>query len=120
MIEQEQQLQDLLKPEFKVLSIDNTNFKPHPFMIGPNHISHASNYGGMLGNTTLEAIPCAYPGCQLPYKDHTSNRVSFIQLTQNLSNKKAKEVLLKAESFMKEHKIEGFAFVETPEKFRVT
>lgn len=121
MTEQEQQLQELLKPEFKVLSIDNANFKPHQFMIGPKHVTHASdNCGGMLGEATLEAIPCAYPGCKLFYKDHTSDRIAFLQLTQNLSNEKAKKILIRTLPFMREHKVDGFTFVETPEKFRIT
>lgn len=113
-------LQAKLKPNFKVLSIETCNHKPHMFMIGPKHVGHAANNcGGILGDATLKVIPCAQSGCSMLYSEHTYDTVVCVQLTKNLTNKVATTSLLKAQKLLEENSIDGVTFVETKEKFRI-
>jgi len=105
---------------FSVKSIDNVNHRPHPFMIGPRHIKHASDkYNGMLGDETLKEIPCDMNGCNLSHDQHTSDKVLFLQLTKSISNKEAQKELGGITNILEENKIDGISLVETKEKFRI-
>jgi len=121
MNELEQQFQEKLEGLFVVKSITNVNHKPHQFMLGTNHVGFcAANYGGMLGDACIEdkGFPtCSMPGCSLRYSDHTSDRVLILSLVRNLTNEEAQKALQSLP--LKENKIDGVCFVETPEKFRV-
>lgn len=113
-------LQAKLNPNFKILSIEDCNHKPHMFMIGPKHVAHAAdNNGGMLGDATLKVIPCAQPGCKMLYAEHTHNTIVCVQLTKNLTNKAATVTLKKVANLLEENSIDGVTFVETKEKFRI-
>ena len=68
-------------------SVTSVNFKPHPFMIGTQHVAHASDhFMGMLGNEAIEDLErksgpsCAYRDhngkCMVPYAEHTSDKVA--------------------------------------------
>lgn len=111
---------------FVVKSITHVNHKPHPYMIGPKHIEFAAdNYNGMLTEAVIAAgekkrIYCAHPDCALPYDQHTSDKVLFLQLTRDLTNQEATEELMKVKPILEENKVDGVAFVETPEQFRIT
>jgi hypothetical protein len=126
MTEREQQIQDLVAPLFVVMSIGPINHKPHPFMIGPRHVGWASDHnGGMLSEEAIrraekEGIYCAQPGCRLPFDEHTCDVVVFLQFTRNATSDEAQQCLQAALPALAEHKIAGFVFVETPEKFRAT
>ena len=105
---------------FKFMSVENVNYNPHPYMVGPRHIKHAAdNHGGMLGEATMKAIPCAHKGCNFSYEEHTSESVCFMQLLRNCSGNEASEVLKDLQPILEEHKIDGFAFVETDQKYRI-
>ena len=105
---------------FKIYDVDRVNHKPHPFMIGPRHVAHAAdNHSGMLGEKTLEAIPCAMPRCELSYHEHTSNLVVFLQLQRDGEAYEANEILGKLAPVLEENKIEGVVFVDTEEQFRI-
>jgi len=113
---------------FKFMSVDNVNHKPHPFMIGPRHISHASDkHMGRLGEETLKAVPCAQPGCRLPYDQHTLDKVVFLQLKRDASSEEVRDILAdisgqflaSISSLTTKRAFDGFAFVETPEQFRI-
>ena len=68
-------------PMFTIEGIHAVNHKPHPFLVGPQHIKHASeNHGGALNEETLKAVHCAVPGCYIPYEEHTSDTVLFLKL----------------------------------------
>jgi hypothetical protein len=115
-MEAEDKIRDLVKGHFIVKSIDNVNHKPHPFMIGSEHIGFASdNYSGMLGDDCLSdkrCPPCSMKGCNLSYHEHTSDKVIFLSLTRNMSREEAKSVL-DSEAFqevLKEYKIDGVLF----------
>lgn len=121
MNELEQQFQEKLEGLFVVKSITNVNHKPHPYVIGVQHITFASNnYVGRLGESALtdsRCPKCAHPHCILPYKEHTSDRVLMLSLVRNLTNEEAQKALQSLP--LKENKIDGVCFVETPEKFRI-
>lgn len=73
---------------FKVVRMTSVNHKPHPYMIGPRHVSHASNhFGGILGDAAIEdaernGIGCAnrdhHGTCGLTRAEHTSERVVVV------------------------------------------
>lgn len=118
------QLQEILAPEFIVKSIDSINFKPHPYCITHHHLSRNSSMH--LGKEQIEAMEkkhgpmCGVPGCNVYYEQHTSDKACFLQLTQNLQQSVAQEKLKSAIPILTENKIDGFVFVDTREKFRIT
>lgn len=119
--EKEIKLKEALKLQdvFKSRGIQYVNHKPHIYMIGTKHVAHASdNHGGMLGDETLESIPCAQPECGLFYKDHTSDQVAFLQSIKNSTNDEASIALKAIVKELGEKFVDGFAFVES--KFEIT
>lgn len=121
--EKAKKIKEALKEQdvFCVKSVENINFKPHPYMIGPIHISYASDhYGGMLGDETLKAVRCAHPNCNIPYEQHTSDNVCFLQLLRNATNEEANVILKSLVETIGQSLVDGFAFVETEEKFRIS
>jgi hypothetical protein len=103
-------------------TVTNVNHKPHPFTIGPRHVAHASDRcGGMLGEETLRAVPCVFPQCRTDYDGHTSDKVAFVKLKRDCTNEEITSFLQSEEvtKLTEAEKIDGFAFVETEEKFRV-
>ena len=118
-----EQLQKQLKGIFTVKSIADVNHNPHLFVFGSEHVGFASkNYGGMMGDACIEDkdFPkCAHHGCTLKYDQHTSDKLLFLSLQKNITNKEANEALLKIKDLMIAEKIDGVALVETPEKFRI-
>jgi len=120
--EKAEKIKEALKDQdvFKMMSVNDVNHKPHPYMIGPRHIAYASDhYSGRLGKETLKAVPCAQPHCQLSYDEHTSDNVGFLQLLRNATNEEAQDVL-KALVESIGNIVDGFSFVETPEKYRMS
>ena len=113
---------DILKVEGILISkgIHRENFEPHPFTVGPKHVKDAAdNYGGMMGEETLQKIPCAIKGgCSLSYEDHKSDNILFLQLTRDASEREANEELIKIKEKLLELEIDGVAFVDTEEGFR--
>ena len=94
------------------------NQKPHPFMIGSRHVAHASDHcGGMLGEESLRAFPCAMHGCGLPYDQHTKgDHVAFVKLTRDATESELRAWLVSLtegdESWVTINKVDGFAFIE--------
>ena len=111
---------EICKDKFIAKGIHNVNHAlGHPYTIGPKHIHHSQQYGGMLGQATLDAIDCAHPGCRENYAAHTSDRVMFLQLLKTLTNKEASETLFALKTEFDAEKFAGFGFVDTPEKYRI-
>lgn len=105
---------------FVVKEIAGVNHKPHPFTVGPRHVSYASDHnGGMLTEEVCRKIPCAASRCGIPYDQHTYETVLFLSLVRNISNKEAADALLAIKGDLIEDGIDGVSFVETPEKFRI-
>lgn len=119
----EELIKQKLKRLFEFKSISHVNHKPHPFMLGPAHVKFASDkYGGMIGDSCIndKNFPlCSNLGCTLSYKEHTSDKVLFLSLTRDLLNKEAQEVFMGIKPILEEEKIDGVAFVETDQKFRI-
>lgn len=106
---------------FEVHDVTRVNLKPHPYRVGARHIDHASkNHGGMLGEATLKAVPCAHPGCTLSYEEHVSDLVCFLQMKRNVYHRKAQVEFQKFFDKWGDNIIDGFAFVETEENYRFT
>lgn len=111
---------------YKCLSIKNVNHNPHPYMLGPRHITYtADNYGGRLDEKAILAgekagkCNCAQPKCNIPYEDHTSDNVAFLQLLRNGDNDEANIIMKALVDDLGEAFVDGFAFVETEEKYRI-
>lgn len=106
---------------FITLNIMNINHKPHQFMIGPKHITYASdNYCGILGIDTLKVVPCAYPKCNMMYHEHTSNKAIFLQLQKNTTNQEASNEMVGIKEILEANKIDSVVLVDTKEKFKVS
>lgn len=124
---------------FNVLNINSVNHKPHPFCITEKHIERYTSISGESirelekktgksscgmyvssdGNQYANHSQPGWSKCDKFYDEHTSNKVMFLQLKENISDAQAKEDLLKLENLMTENNIDGFTFVETPEKYRI-
>lgn len=116
-------MNELLAPGglLKVLSIGEINHRPHQYIVGPKHIAHAADHhGGMLGEETLKAVHCAYPGCTASYEEHVSDKVAFLQLQRDGKDEEANTELKKIVDLMAADKVDGFVMVETDEKYRIT
>lgn len=103
----------------KVKGINETNYDPHPFTIGPKHIKHANdNSGGILNEDTLKASKCGAPKCNLSYEEHKSDKVLFLQLTQDVTELNAQSELVKIKDILIVNNIDGVAFVDTEEEYK--
>jgi hypothetical protein len=107
-----------------VRKVDNINYHPHLFMIGPAHVAHAADHcGGELGEATMNAIGCAWqdkkygPKCGMSYDEHTSDRAMFLSLTRNCTQQEIKETLKLIASQLEADKIDGVAFVKNSYNF---
>lgn len=121
--EKQQAIADALAGQdlFKCLSVGRINHKPHPYMIGPRHVTYASkNHGGMLGEETCKNVPCAHPGCTHSYEQHTSTEVGFLQLLRNGTAEEASTILKAVVDKLGVAFLDGFTFVETKENYRIT
>lgn len=100
---------------FTLHDITTINHRPHPFMVGPRHIAHAADHhGGMLGEATLEVVPCAHRGCQTAYRDHTSDKVMALKLTADTTNTQANVALKQiVDQLDPIDAIDGFIFIKT-------
>lgn len=127
------ELEPLLGVLFSLEGIHSMNYKVdglagHPFTIGSEHVAYASDHNnGRLDDKIVDGIGCAHqdkrggPKCRRPYASHTSDTVLFLKLKGHALEAKVKEVLSNAQvlNTMAQAKIDGFIFVETPEKFRI-
>ena len=101
----------------KARKVLQCNFDPHPFCIGPQHMKGA---GMIIGKTEMRSAPCAAPGCELNYDQHTSQKVLLVQLTEHMKKAAFDKIVSDLKESFKKDGIEGLALVETDEKFRVT
>ena len=112
---------------YLVKSIENINHKPHPFCIGPEHIQRytidkskrCAMYVNDKGDYSI-SYKKGYHKCGLSYEEHTSDNVCFLQLKRNGTTEEANAILTKLIKDIGIDFIDGFAFVETKQKYRVT
>ena len=106
--------------------IMEVNHKPHPYTVGPRHVTYASEHGGMLSPDVIRQgekankCKCAAKGCTIPYDEHTADTVMFLQLKRNGTNEEANAFLKGISDEVAADGIDGFAMIETEEKFRIT
>jgi hypothetical protein len=122
----EQKLQAFPAPpegaDFKLASVDHINHKPHPYTIGPRHVAHASDHHcGMLDQHAIESaerlgVHCAHPKCRLPFDEHTSDLVCFVEVSAQYPNiadvPLLRDYLTQIADKATELGIDGFAFVK--------
>lgn len=115
-----QKYQALLRDPLEVVKIERCNFKPHPFMIGPQHVAYAADHcGGRLGEEVINKIGCVWqddkygPRCGLLGKDHTSDHVLFVKVIRNCTNREAADALYAIKATMLDDKIDGVAFYKS-------
>lgn len=101
---------ELLTDLLKFVKIDNANYKPDIYTIGPRHIAHASdNHGGMLGPATTEAIGCSR--CGLPMSKHVFDTVLFVEVTRECTEGDLKKILTpEFGKMLEEDALDGVAF----------
>lgn len=110
---------------FKVFDT-HTNCTPHPFCITSRHVVYAADHCcGRISEWAMDecekrGIKCGVSGCQLPFKDHTSEEILLLQLTRHLSSDEASTELKKLTDVLDKNGFAGLTFVETPEKFRIS
>lgn len=102
---------------FKVI---DTIGVPHPYMIGPKHVTHAADhFGGLLSKEAIEdgekrGIHCAQWGCKLSYEKHeTALLIGCLQEIKGENNKVNPELhayLLKIKDECEKNGYAGFAF----------
>lgn len=109
----------LVGDPFIVHGVQHCNHKPHPYMIGPEHVTHASkHHHGMLGEATMDAVGCAWqdekygPKCRGKVQDHISDHVLFLKLTRNCTNAEAAQALFAIKEAMLADGLDGVAFIE--------
>lgn len=114
-------IREILNRDLFILrSVNQVNHNPHPYIVGPKHVSYAADHhSGRLGKETLDKVPCAFPGgCNLDYDSHTSETVAFLSLKKNVKKTEAQAELEKIIDHVGKETIAGVSFVETKEKFR--
>ena len=131
-------IKDLPQPkskDFKLHEITTINHKPHPYCITPKHllpdemylneqtITEAEKQGATCGMYYNPQNPKEYANhlkngfvrCDLPYNEHTSDKVLFIKA---LVNKEIKDLtglqkyLLSIQPILEKNKIDGVAFIK--------
>ena len=112
--ELKQKVDELLPENVICYGVNYVNHKPHHFMITDKHIKNSP--GGILDP---DSAPCGFKDCNLKYSEHTSDRVIFLQLKENVQTDYMQKVLQKIVENIPEKSFDGFTFVDTPEKYRI-
>lgn len=96
---------------FAVLEVMHVNYKPHPFVIGPEHMKTDSPY------LDPESAPCAFREasgvrCRLPYKAHTSERALALAPKVATDLATLQQWMVKTRPRAELDNIQGFAIVD--------
>ena len=120
-MDKKEKIQEVLLKQnlFEVYDVTNINHKPHPYVIGPSHISNSSGAYLDIEECERKGVKCAHPNCYLSYKEHTSDLVCFLKLKRNGTNEEANTVLKNLVNELGENFVDGFSFIEIDEKFRI-
>ena len=109
----------LIGAPFTVESVSACNFRPHRYTVGRAHIKYASKRGGVIDETVMNEVGCAFPGCRLPLSDHSHDTVMFLQLTRDATRSELVKAIVPLKAKIEKDGIDGIAFLETADKFRV-
>jgi uncharacterized protein with ATP-grasp and redox domains len=136
-------IEEALKDQnlFLVKSVMDVNHKPHIFCITEKHVVYASdNCGGMLSDSAIKEYEkkhgpscgmyvkgnnianhriSGYEKCTIPYSQHTSDNICFLQLLRNGTKEEGQTILKDLVDSIGEKFIDGFSLVETKEEFRI-
>jgi len=95
----------------------------HPYTIGPKHVSAAQSNGGYIDESVCRAVQCAhtdhYGKCDATYEEHTSDKVVFVYLRENVDAKRLQAFLIFATEGDENidpiipQGTDGFSFVDT-------
>jgi len=103
-----------------------TNYEPHPYMIGPGHVVHASEkFCGILSTDAIENYEtktgrgCAWKGCNLRYSDHKVSHFLMVKLMRDMENQEASEVLYTLKPLLKREHLEGIGFLNMNKEFKI-
>lgn len=121
---------------FEFMKVDEVNHKPHPYCITGMHIKHSGGMYLNIENAEKHGAKCGvytspngqwdtkshkgWERCKLPHSEHTSDKAAFLKLRRNASNDEVGILLKIIMTEIPEGTIDGFALVETPEKFRIS
>lgn len=101
-------------------SVMDINHQPHGYLIGPEHLLYAKEHHIIsLNDEVFNNTKCAYPNCKLEYKEHTFNNVCFLQQLRHGSKDEANKLFKDLIEKVGDKLVDGFAFIETDEKFRI-
>jgi hypothetical protein len=108
----------------EIIDIGPVNIRPHPFVVGPNHVTYAvDNNSGRLDESVMNKIPCAE--CNRPYSEHQFDTVAVVKLKRDCKAKELQDFLgalprtTDGKAVVADIVIDGFVFAETEEKFRI-
>lgn len=125
--------------EYRLEDIQNVNHKPHPYCITPKHLTgesmylgekeirdaekkhgaHCGMYTSPDGKQYINRFKSGWHQCNVPYDEHTSDRVLFIKALVDKEVKDLENIhdyLKSIAPKMKELKIDGVAFVGPSKK----
>ena len=136
----EETLKKFPKPtskEYKLKKIHNVNHDPHPYCITEKHLEGDSMYLGKeeIKERESKGVKCGmytspdgkqinngykagWTRCELPYDEHTSSKVLFLQALVEKEVKDLKNINEYVKSLapiMKKYKIDGVGFI-APDK----
>jgi len=112
--------------KYTFAEIRSVNFKPHPYMIVPKHLEHASA-GIYLDESAIEraeqhGVKCGWKDCHLPFGGHTSEKAAFLKVNSDKDLKDIEELgkfLFGAKKLLEEKKIDGVGFLQWDGKVEV-
>jgi len=91
-----------------VRSVDHCNYKPHPFMITSKHLANSKSM-----YLDPDAAPCGMKGCNLSYKEHTSDRVLFLSIPNDKMTDSIRNDLKALTTVLEEDGIDGIGLVSS-------
>lgn len=111
---------------FSLYDLVRANYSPHPYMVGAEHVAYAADHNsGYLTEESIAALErqkgrgmCKQRGCSLYVHEHKSDYIALFELRKDKTPWDAfvtfaQDVL---DPFFKRHGIDGFNFMEQPDK----
>lgn len=127
----------LINSNIAYYDITNINYKPHPYCITDKHIvgctyltddsikqleKEGKASCGMYVNAEgkyINGYRNGYIKCNIPYTQHTSDKVLMLQLIANISKEEASNTCKLLINTLKDNAIDGIVFVENDKNFKI-